>query len=235
MEDIRDGAANTLLVMGVQEDLGSWAAGGTPTVRGLTREPYINGPDGFGTGSPDSMVVLMADGRVLTVNRQVDARILRRMAAKADGLPLDAAVPGEPAGQPFLPTREAVPAREREGVPETELAVDDRPIDPDFTPEPAAPAVRPIDLAAALQQPIARFEQPRARPLADVLVSVAEMAGARVTVDRGALGAAAERLGEPVALTLENTTVGEILSGLLQPAGLAYRIDGNHLRIVRAE
>jgi hypothetical protein len=235
LEDIRDGASNTLLVMGVREHLGSWAAGGAPTVRGLTREPYVNGPDGFGTGNPDSMAVLMADGRVLTVNRQIDPRILRRMAAKADGLPLDDSVPGEPAERPFLPAGDEAPSGEEVNAPEAELAADQRPIDPEFAPESAPPPVRRFDLAASLKQPITRFDQPRSKPLAEILVSVAEMAGTRITVDRDELGPAAARLAEPVALHLEQTTVGDILSGLLQPVGLAYRIEGDHLRVVRAD
>jgi hypothetical protein len=116
-----------------------------------------------------------------------------------------------------------------------ELEADNRPIEPQFAPEPAVPPVRKIDLAAALKQPIARFDQPRTKPLEDVLVSVAEMAGARLTVDREELGPAAARLDEPMALRLENTTVGDILRGLLRPAGLAFRIEGGQLRIVRAE
>ncbi len=102
VEDIRDGASNTLLVMGVREHLGAWAAGGTSTVRGLAREPYVNGPDGFGTGSSDSMLVLMADGSVRTIAAGMDPRLLRRMAAKADGLPLDESEPGEPGDRPSL-------------------------------------------------------------------------------------------------------------------------------------
>ncbi len=43
---------------------------------------------------------------------------------------------------------------------------------------------------------------------------------------------AAARLDEPMALKLERTTVGEILTGLLHPAGLAYRVDGDRLRLV---
>jgi hypothetical protein len=117
---------------------------------------------------------------------------------------------------------------------EGEPVADDRPIDPDFAPEPPAEPVRKIDLAVSLKQPIARFDQPRSKPLEEILVSVAEMAGARVTVDRDELGPAAARLAEPMALKLENTTVGEILSGLLHPAGLSYRIEGERLRVVRA-
>jgi len=96
LEDIRDGASNTFMVLGVTNDLGSWAAGGPATVRPLTREPYVNGPDGFGTGPTDRMTVLKADGSVQEMSAATDPRIFRRMAAMADGLPLDATVPGEP-------------------------------------------------------------------------------------------------------------------------------------------
>ena len=61
------------------------------------------------------------------------------------------------------------------------------------------------------------------------------MAGARIAFDRDELGPAGARLSEPVALKLENTTVGDILSGLLRPAGLGYRVEGDHLRLVRGE
>ena len=62
--DVKDGLANTIMVAGVQSPLGSWAAGGPATVRGFVNEPYINGPDGFGSGQKDGMWVLMADGSV---------------------------------------------------------------------------------------------------------------------------------------------------------------------------
>lgn len=231
LADIPDGTSNTLLVMGVGDQLGSWAAGGPATVRGLAREPYISGPDGFGTGSSDSMQVLMADGRVITVNSKTDPRILRRMAAKADGLPLDETEPGEPGDRPSLPAGpHDPPDADNEAGPL--VAPADRPIDPEFAPEPTAPAPRKIDLAVSLKQPIARFDQPRSKPLADVLVGVAEMAGAQIAIDRDELGPAGARLAEPVTLKLENTTVGDILTGLLRPAGLAYRVEGDHLKVI---
>jgi hypothetical protein len=249
VEDIRDGASNTLLVMGVSEHLGSWADGGTATVRGLAREPYVNGPDGFGTGSADSMLVLMADGSVRTIGVQTDPRLIRRMAAKADGLALDESEPGEPGDRPSLLAGDGRAAgdldapRDREaaidaalndiaGAPEPDF--DDRPLDPEFAPENFAP-VPQIDVAASLKQRIARFDQPRSKPLEDILVSVAEMAGARIAFDPAELGPAAARLAEPMALKLENTTVGDILTGLLRPAGLGFRIEGDHLRVVREE
>ncbi len=233
LEDIRDGAANTLLVLGVRDQLGSWGAGGPPTMRSLTREPYINGPDGFGTGAADAMHALMADGRVISISDKIDPRIMRRMAAKADGFPLDESEPGEPGDRPSLLVGE--PADDDEAGPEPDakdVADKGPPIEPDFAPDVAVPAVRKINLNESLRQPIFRFDQPRSKSLADVLTGVAEMAGAQIEYDREELGPAAAHLAEPVALRLEHTTVGDILTSLLRPAGLAYRVEGDHLRVV---
>ena len=234
IDDIRDGASHTLLVLGVRDQLGSWAAGGQSTMRGISREPYINGPDGFGTGSPDSMQVLLADGRVMTVNAKIDPRILRRMASKADGLPLDESEAGEPGDRRSLLAGEGA-ADDDDDDKESrnlELSDDKRPLDPEFAAEPALPAVKKIDLAVSLKQPIVRFDQPKSRPLSEVLTGVAEMAGARIDFDREELGPAAARLAEPVALKLDNTTVEDILTGLLRPVGLAFRVEGDHLKLV---
>lgn len=234
LEDIRDGASNTLLVLGVRDHLGSWAAGGQPTIRGLSREPYVNGPDGFGTGSPDSMQVLLADGRVMVVNNKIDPRILRRMAAKADGLSLDESEEGEPGDRPSLLAGDAGAdaSDDDEESGSSKLAEDNRPLDPEFAPEPELPAAKKIDLAVSLKQPILRFDQPKSKPLSEVLTGVAEMAGAQIDFDRDKLGPAAAHLAEPVSLKLDNTTVGDILTGLLRPAGLAYRVEGDHLKLV---
>ncbi len=233
IEDIRDGASNTLLLLGVRDQLGSWAAGGQPTMRGLVREPYVNGPDGFGTGSPDSMHALLADGRVVVLSNKIAPRILRRMAAKADGLALDESEAGEPGDRPSLLAGDAATEEPNEdGTAITESPHDKRPLEPEFAPEPAQPAVKKINLDVSLKQPIARFDQPKSKPLSDVLTGVAEMAGTQIDIDRENLGPAASRLSEPVALKLDNTTVGDILTGLLRPAGLAYRVEGDHLKVV---
>jgi len=36
-------------------------------------------------------------------------------------------------------------------------------------------------------------------------------------------------------LRLQNTTVGEILDGMLKPAGLGYRVETDHIRLVPRE
>lgn len=78
--EITKGAANTIALLGVSGRLGAWAAGGEPTVRALTRPPYVNGPDGFGSGQPDGMLAGMADGSVRFISKQVDPHVLEQLA-----------------------------------------------------------------------------------------------------------------------------------------------------------
>ena len=80
LADIRDGAANTLLLVGVAAQPVPWAAGGGATIRGFTAEPYVSGPDGFGTGQPDGMFVALADGSVRFISAETAPVVWRRMA-----------------------------------------------------------------------------------------------------------------------------------------------------------
>ena len=79
-EDITRGASNTIAVLGVTERCGAWAAGGDGSVRALTQRPYVNGPDGFGSGQPDGMLAGMADGAVRFISKDVDPRVLEQLA-----------------------------------------------------------------------------------------------------------------------------------------------------------
>jgi hypothetical protein len=96
-EDVADGLSHTMAVAGVRDRLGSWAGGGSATIRPFVREPYINGPDGFGTGQPDGMFVLLADGRVQFLPKDTHPEVIRRLAAINDGQPVN---PADPTAQP---------------------------------------------------------------------------------------------------------------------------------------
>jgi hypothetical protein len=227
LDDVRDGLSNTWLVLGARDQLGSWAAGGHPTVRPITRDPVVNGPDGIGTGQGDSMLVLLADGSVRAVSAATDPRRLRAMATINDGEPRP---PGE---HPSLPDAETGNVSSSADTVDAEVSeeneLEDLPLTPEFAPESVHK--RP-DIAAALRQPILLFDQSGERKLAELLPGIGEMAGAPIRIDAAELGSAADRLAMTVQLRLENTTVGDILESLLKPAGLAYRIESDHLRIV---
>ncbi len=228
-DDVRDGTANTIMVAGVMPPLASWAAGGAAAIRPFAKEPYVNGPDGFGTGQADGMFVLMADGSVRFLSLDTDPVILRRMAAMADGLPLDKDVPGEPDSAGLIPPPlVGVPPVPPEGVAVVGVpAPDQKPID-----VPVAPDLPVIDVDAALRQRIASIEQLDPVPASKLLQQVAEMAG--VTIDaRPVLDDrnVADRLNAPVTLSLADTTVRDILQSVLDQARLRFETGEFGIRV----
>lgn len=213
VEDVKDGLSETILVAGVQQHLGSWGAGAS-TLRGFTREPYVNGPDGFGTGQADSMLVLMADGSVRTVAAKTDPRVIESLAAITDEFlnkPPPVIAQNDP---PAVP-----PAQEN--------------VEPDEAP-PALPVVK-IDLAAALSQQVLAFDQPKPAPLEQLLVQVESLAGVPIQFDRAQLGENGNKLDTPVSVRLEKVSVEEILKALLDQAGLTFRLEEDRVRIVPAD
>jgi hypothetical protein len=251
MQDIRDGASNTLMVVGVTGELGSWAASGTPTMRALTREPYINGPDGIGTGSPDRMLVLKADGSVQEFSAKTDPRILRRMAAMADGLPLDPKVPGEPgeqSPQPPVPEHLAAAAKPTPPTPSAPVrnVADAKPAPPPGKPQPPVAASQPAgkkptvpvpvikpDLTATLAQRVVHYEQIKPVPLREVLNVLEELTAAPIRGDRQEIPDLDDLLQTPVSLTLDNTTVAAILEAVLAPAKLTYQVQADAIQLHR--
>jgi hypothetical protein len=251
MQDIRDGASNTLMVVGVTGELGSWAASGTPTVRALTREPYVNGPDGIGTGSPDRMLALKADGSVQEFSAKTDPRILRRMAAMADGLPLDPKVPGEPGDKSPQPS---VPDRLAASVPKPQLgsvganATDGRTKAPDSAPRPPLAGAQPspkthvaappapakkVDVKTALAQRVIRYDRTKPAPLRDVLNELEELTVVPIRGDRHEIADFDDLMETPVSLDLENTTVAAVLEAVLATARLTYEVHADAIQLHR--
>jgi hypothetical protein len=225
VEDVRDGQANTLMVAGIQDRLDSWAANGPATIRPLSAEPYFGGPDGLGTGEQGGMSVLMADGSVRFLSSDTDPLLMRRMAAMADGLPLDAAVPGEPGEASPEPPPVAVVTPVQ---PEPLEGPDTKPIEVALAPDPV------FDIEAALNQPITDFNQPTPRKIGEILKLVGEMAG--VPVDASQLDASAlERLERTTSLSLKDTTVRGVLDASVEKAGLTYSLGNGVVVLISAE
>ena len=245
-DDVTDGLSNTMMVAGVQKNVGAWAAAGPATMRPLTREPYVNGPDGFGTGQHNGMMVLMADGSVRFVSKKIEPVIIRRMAAMADGFPIDPNVPGEPgdksipvhvgaeladAGKPAKQQKPAdgvaaqqADAKQKQhkaapaGEPKQNVKGGNRP-----PIQAAAPAPEPepkVDVKAVLSQKIVSFRQSKPVAFATLLMQVEEMAGVKIRHPKD--GLKPEILQKEVSVSLSNTTVGAILTALVERVGLVY-------------
>lgn len=219
-DDIKDGTANTLMVMGVEAHPPAWADGGN-TVRGLTAEPYFGGPDNFGTGQADGMHVLMADGSVKFLSKDTDPRLMRRMAAMADGLPLDANVPGEPADPVTKPTPAEVAAGHAP-------AADDPPITVEVAPEQQG-----YDVERGLAVVVTKFELKTPVPLRTLLRQFVEMSALPIDLTQVQND---PRLDLPITLDLKDTTLHAILSTALAQAQLEFTGDaqGIHLHPVKA-
>ncbi len=206
-EDVKDGLANTLMVVGVQQQLGSWAAPGTASLRPFSQEPYINGPDGMGTGQPDGMYALMADGSVRFLSTQTDPVILRRLAAMADGYSLDPNEPGDPLAMEVRPAVVAPPV----AVP---LA--DQPILVELAPNPP-----PYNVQTSLSQKLVRFQQTRPLTLKALLIQWSELAALPIDISL----VPADRLTQEHRHDLSDVTLQQLLEQLIDPAELTAEYD----------
>lgn len=80
IHDITDGTSNSMMVAESQGYTGPWAQGGSATIRSLTQQPYINGPDGIGGPFRGGCHVLMADGAVRFVSENIDGATMEALS-----------------------------------------------------------------------------------------------------------------------------------------------------------
>ena len=85
IRDILDGTSNTMGVTESNKDFGAWGAGGKATIRALTEKPYIDGPDGIGGPYPGGLNVMMLDGSVRFVSKNIDPSVLEAMSTIRGG------------------------------------------------------------------------------------------------------------------------------------------------------
>jgi hypothetical protein len=241
LEDIKDGQSNTIMVAGVTGRLGSWADADS-SIRSFTEAPYINGPDGFGTGQQDGMFVLMADGSVKFLSTETNPVVMRRMLAMNDGLPLDPATPGDPLDivPPAMVADADPPAVDIDAVPEQ---VDPpETVEPELSPEMQLLANEPIEVPIAIDPPrvfierslqvsLRRFEQREPVELRLMLITLEELVGSRFGWNVPDTEEWEGVLDRSVTVSLENTTVAGVLSEVLASVGLTYRLEDEGIYI----
>ncbi|MBX3415500.1 MAG: DUF1559 domain-containing protein [Pirellulales bacterium] len=218
--DIPDGASNTIAVLGASGNLGPWSAGGAATVRPLTQAPYVNGPDGFGSGTPDGLAAGMADGSVRFFSKDVDPRVLEQMATIAghEAAPVETPLAG-PARAPANPTADGAPAavEASPSVPtaDTPLATSDD--------EPWRAAVE-----ARLADPLLELAFTEIA-LSDFVDFISQLSTLEITLDLDALAEAGVTPDLKFSIHLAETTVGDALKEGLAELGLAYTADAGRL------
>jgi hypothetical protein len=216
--DITRGTANCIAVLGVSGRCGAWASGGEASVRPLCQRPYVNGPDGFGSGQPGGMVAGMADGSVRFISKDVDPRVLEQLATihGNDGASVAALEP-KPAGPAAEVQGPVVGPGEAKAAPDEE-AKDE----PAFEPADAESDAKPR-LAAKL--PDIKLDT----PLGDALDTLSALSAVPITIDPDALVAAGASLSDPVSVHLADATIGEILEKILAARKLAAVAEGGRL------
>ena len=196
-QDLKRGGANTIAVLGVQDQCGPWAQGGRATVRPLTQQPYINGPDGFGSGQADGMVAGMADGSVRFLSKNIDPHVMEQLATVRGGEQVDmAAIEPKP---PEADVKPPVPDVKPPVVAAKLPVVDVKP-----------QAVVDPKLQAKLNVPIAKISLPN-MPLADAVQLISAMGNLSVGFDRDAMEELDVSLHDPISIEVANSTVGKTL------------------------
>jgi len=234
LEDIGDGAGNTIALLGVTGQLGPWAAGGTATVRPLTKRPYVNGPDGFGSGQPGGMLAGMADGSVRFLSKDIDPIVLEQLvtingAERVDLATLEPRRDATPEPKPPEPKPDEMAA----GQP---VEVSDDPAEPAIESAEATAEVEPvpIDAKARLSAPVLAMQLPGV-PLRQAVGTLSQMSGLAVSFDLEAVEQLGVGLHEPVTVEVAEATVGEVLEAVLAARGLAYVVERSQILVTCPE
>lgn len=218
LQDLERGATNTLAVLGASARLGAWAEGGFATARPLTRQPYVNGPDGFGSGLPQGMLGMMADGSVRFIHRDVAPEVLERLAVVrgngsatvADLLSATTTSTADVGGWTTPPgLNDFAPPLSPEGSQAER-------------PTPAETPLFPTEQALATR--LARLTMQEV-PLGLVLHAITQWSSIPVSVQPEALCVEDFSLRSPVSLSVENMTLREMMQQVAEQAGLEVHIE----------
>lgn len=228
-EDIPDGASHTIALVGVSSRLGAWAAGGEATIRALTRRPYVNGPDGFGSGQPDGMLVGMADGSVRFLSKDIDPTVLEQMATIGGrGSGHRAALRPKPAEAKVASERE-VPAAGSLGksaVAPTPLATKSP------LPSPTAAAANgktdARGVQARLAAPVPALDLPGVS-LHDAVRLISQLCAVPITVDLNAMAQQGVTLKDRLTMQLSRTTVAGVLEKVAAARGMVCIVQDDQL------
>lgn len=227
IEDITDGASNTIAILGVTGQCGPWAQGRNATVRSLTKPPYVNGPDGFGSGQPDGMLAGMADGSVRFLSKDIDPQVLEALATIHGGESVNAA---------SLDPKPVMPQPKAE-VPKPNVEIFAPPKVEQITKPQAAPPPKSAAVLRAeklirerLDAPIPQIELP-GTPLGQAVQTLSDISNVPISFDPDAMQELGVTLRDPVNVQLTETTIDKALQAILASRNLRYMLDNGQVLV----
>ncbi len=216
-QDLLRGGANTIAVLGVQDHCGPWAQGGHATVRPLTRQPYINGPDGFGSGQANGMVAGMADGSVRFLSDKIDPHVMEQLASVHNNEAVDWA-----AIEPKPPAAEVKPPAVADVKPPLVATAKPPPV------EAKPPAALDPKLQAMLDVPIAKMSLSN-MPMANAVQLVSAIGNLPVSFDPDALEELGVSLHDPISIEVANSKVGKALEEIAASRNMASVVENGQI------
>ncbi|MGA2257161.1 MAG: hypothetical protein ABSG53_21110, partial [Thermoguttaceae bacterium] len=217
-QDLVRGGANTIAVLGVQDHWGPWAQGGPATVRPLTRQPYVNGPDGFGCGQAEGMVAGMADGSVRFLSKDIDPDVMEKLATVRGGEQVDmAAIERKPSEANVKPQAAPDPIPQPGANLNPLLTIE---VKPREVPDPV--------LQVKLDVPIAKISLPNI-PLADAVQLISAMSTLPVSYDPDALEELGVSLHDPISIEVANSTVGKTLEAIAAKRSMTSNVENGQI------
>ncbi len=225
-EEIADGASNTIAIAGVTGDAGPWAAGGRATVRAFTQKPYVNGPDGFGSGQPNGMLVTMADGSVRFISKDVAPEVIEQLATVSGGG--DITVAALEMGPP-IPARDPLPDSPK---PEPEVP---GPVVPEAAKPSADPVPPAVDIGQRLAMNVPEIELPPME-LGRAVAMLSTISGVPISFDPQAMAELGVSLRDQVQLKMNSASIDQILRAVAAQRKLVPVVtDGQVLLSTSAE
>ncbi|MEX0726290.1 MAG: hypothetical protein WD065_08480 [Planctomycetaceae bacterium] len=143
----------------------------------------------------------------------------------------DAAIASVPYDSPTQePDAETINARSANPIASSPTPEND--INGEADGEKEADAATPtVDVKRALQIKVARWEQARSIPLIEILDQFEEMVGGKIVLDQFDSPDVQKRLTRPISFAHRQKSFAEILTLLLDDAGLKYEIRENKIHV----
>jgi hypothetical protein len=107
--DVKDGVANTIMMIQSRDVFGPWIQGGGATVRSAQAEPYIGVTSGFGSPGDTGVMTIFADGSVRFLSKDIDPKVFEALCTINGGETVDLSKFAQAPKTPAAPSADQQP------------------------------------------------------------------------------------------------------------------------------